>query len=84
MRAFVERDWGAVAASKLAYWAEQFAAHGSQPAWTAANALLMDIRRVRPDVPSGDDRAADVAHHARMCSLLTRAADAFTGRPPAR
>jgi hypothetical protein len=73
-----------VAASKVAYWSEQFAVHGSRPAWEAANALLVDIRRVRPDFPSGDDRAADVAHHVRMCSLLTRAAHAFTGRPPAR
>ena len=84
IRAFARRDWQAVATSKVAYWAEQFAARGGQPAWDAANALLVDVQRAQPGYPTPDQRHDDFAHHVRVCALMALAAHVFTRRPPAR
>jgi hypothetical protein len=80
VRAYVHRDWDAVAASKTAYWADRFRREGWLRAWNAADALLLDMRRVRPDYPDEDERTLDRSSHLRMRELLDRAADAFTRR----
>lgn len=84
MRAFVNRDWNAVAANKTSYWADRFRAQGHQPAWDAANALLADMRRVRLDYPTTDSRADDLHAHVRVCTALTRAAHALACRATPR
>lgn len=80
VRAFVQRDWDAVAASKIAYWADRFRQEGWRPAWNAADALLVDMRRLRPDYPDDDERTLDFSAHVTLRSRLDRAADAFAGR----
>jgi hypothetical protein len=80
IRAFVNRDWDAVAASKTAYWAERFQRDGWQPAWQAAGALRSEMRRVRPDYPNAHERALDFAAHLALRDRLDRAADAFSRR----
>lgn len=77
---YVHRDWDAVSESKLAYWAGRFRDGGWAPAWTAANGLLLDMRRARPDYPSAADRDVDLAAHVQVRERLDRIADAFTGR----
>ena len=80
VRAFVRRDWEAVAASKTAYWAERFRREGWRPAWDAADGLLADMRVVRPDYPDDEERALDFAAHTALRGRLDRAADAFAHR----
>jgi hypothetical protein len=77
---YVQRDWQAVSASKLAYWARRFREEGWAPAWDAANALLVDMRRARPDYPSEEDLARDLATHVTARQRLDRIADALTRR----
>lgn len=80
VRAFVHRDWEAVAASKLAYWAGRFRDDGWLPAWNAADALLRDVRRACPGYPTEAERALDFAAHVTLRDRLDRAADALTRR----
>lgn len=80
VEAFVNRDWAAVHDSKAAYWAERFQRDGWQPAWTAADALWADIRRVQPDFPSVADRDRDLADHLRLRASLDRVGRVFTRR----
>jgi hypothetical protein len=80
IRAYVDRDWAAVAASKTRYWADRFQEEGWAPAWQASNALLLDVRRARPDYPSDDDRDLDRAAHLRLRRQLDRVADALARR----
>jgi hypothetical protein len=80
IQAFVDRDWEAVQASKSAYWADRFRQDGWRPAWTAADALWIDVRRVQPDYPSADDRDRDLADHLKLRADLDRAASAFARR----
>jgi hypothetical protein len=80
VRAFVRRDWDAIAAVKSAYWTGRFQQEGWLPAWTAADELWADLRRARPDYPNDDERAQDLAAHRLLCRRLDRAADAFPSR----
>ncbi|HWB18247.1 MAG TPA: hypothetical protein VG538_17720 [Vicinamibacterales bacterium] len=80
IRAFVNRDWDAVVASKTAYWAERFQREGWQPAWEAAQVLRAEMRRVRPDYPNERERALDFAAHLALRDKLDRAASAFSRR----
>ena len=80
IRAFVGRDWQAIAVSKASYWAERFQREGWRPAWDAADALLFDVRRTQPDFPTDSDRDRDFAHHLTLRAALDRAAHAITGR----
>lgn len=76
IRAYVSRDWDAIAASKRAYWAERHRQDGPQATWNASQALLTEMRLIRPGYPAGEDRSADFATHVRLRSLLDRAAHA--------
>ena len=80
VEAFVHRDWQAVQASKAAYWAEQFRDHGWRPAWMAADALWLDVRRAQPHYPSAEDRDRDLADHLKLRADLDKAASIFARR----
>ena len=80
IREFARRDWNATAASKIGYWAERFRKHGWRPAWDAADALLLDMRAIRSDYPSSDEREHDLSSHVRLREQLDRVADALAGR----
>ena len=80
VEAFVHRDWAAVRDSKSAYWAERFRQDGWRPAWTAADALWLDVRRTQPAYPTADDRGRDLADHLKLRADLDRAARAFARR----
>jgi hypothetical protein len=80
IRAFADRDWAAVAASKTRYWADRFRDEGWAPAWHASNALLLDVRRARADYPSDDERERDRAAHLQLRRRLDRVVDAFARR----
>ena len=80
IEAFVRRDWQAIAASKAAYWAEQFQREGWRPAWNAADALLLDIRRTQPGFPAERDRDSDYANHLKLRAALDCAAHAIARR----
>ena len=79
-RAFVERDWAGLAALKRAHWAERFRAEGAHATLRAATALWEHARRVRPEWPSEQDRAADLAQHVELKRQIDRAAHAFHRR----
>jgi len=80
VRAFVERDWAAIQASKRAYWADRYRDSGWRAAWDAADALWIDARHVLPVYPTPASRAEDLADHLALCATLDRAARAFTRR----
>lgn len=80
IREFARRDWGAAAASKAQYWARRFQQDGWRPAWEASAALLLQVRRHRPEFPTPGDRDLDLQHHVRLRALLDRAAHAFANR----
>ena len=80
IEAFVRRDWQAVAASKAAYGVEQFQRAVWRPAWNAADALLLDIRRTQPGFPAERDRAGDYASHLKLRAALDCAAHAIARR----
>jgi hypothetical protein len=80
VEAFVGRDWHAVAASKVAYWADRFRQDGWRPAWNASDMLLLDVRRTRPEFPTEQDRRLDFAAHLKLRDRLDRAAHALTRR----
>jgi hypothetical protein len=84
VRAFLRRDWDAVAASKRAYWAERFDADGPSATWEASNALLIDVQQMHADWPTSEQRADDYSHHERVCERLDRAAHAFSRRQATR
>lgn len=77
---FAGRDWQAVAASKTAYWAERFRQDGWRPAWDASDALLLDVRKARPDFPTDGDRVIDFADHLKVRAQLDRASHALARR----
>ena len=80
IEAFVRRDWREAATAKHQYWAERFRQEGWRPVWDAAQALLVHVRRVRPDYPTDADRAHDLDHHLAFRVALDRIADAFARR----
>ena len=80
VEAFVHRDWAAVQDSKSAYWVDRFRQDGWRPAWMAADALWLDVRRAQPDYPTAVDRDRDLADHLTLRANLDRAARAFARR----
>jgi hypothetical protein len=80
IRAYASRDWNAFAASKRAYWADRYRREGSHATLEASQALLAEMRHVRPDYPTSEDRRVDLASHVRLRVLLDRAAHGFAAR----
>jgi len=70
IRAFARRDWATVAEAKARFWAERKWAMTASDALATAEMLRQHARRLRPDWPSPDERAADLAHHVRLSEAL--------------
>jgi hypothetical protein len=70
IRAFVRRDWAQVARAKTAHWIAQKAGRSPTEILDAADALRRHAMIVRPEWPSDEDRAADLAAHRRVSEAL--------------
>ena len=79
LRAYARRDWEKAAASKEAYWAREFAEHGSIAVFEASRALWRHMRAIRPDWPSPEERQEDLQDHIKLKRLIDRAASVFLG-----
>lgn len=77
VKAYAERDWAAVRAAKEAHWAREFAAHGAAVTLAVSDALWEHMRHVRPEWPTDEDRAEDLAHHVALKAMIDRAAGVF-------
>lgn len=75
LRAYVRRDWAVLAEAKRAHWLAQRAL-GPAHAARVVDDLRNQVRAVRPDWPSDEERAADLASHIRVAEILRR------GSPP--
>ena len=73
LRAFAQRDRSAVEQLKREHWARQFREHGGLATLRAGHELYAYARRARPDIPTDQDRAEDLAHHIALKRLLDRA-----------
>jgi hypothetical protein len=80
LRAFANRDWRALEASKRAHWARTRHAGGPEAMLRLARYLREHARAVNPDWPSTRDRARDLDHHVRLKQLLVRVAHARPAR----
>ena len=80
LRSYLSRDWNAIAAAKRTYWADRYRREGAEATMAASQALLREMRELRPDFPTSDDRCTDLDAHVRLKALLERAAHAFTRR----
>jgi len=78
IRAFLARDRERVAALKRDYHARRYRQTRGRSGLDAARSLRALARSIRPDWPTGRDRAEDFAHHVALKRLLDRAAHAFT------
>lgn len=76
IRAFVFRDRGAVASAKADWWAHADRSVALRASW----ALWDHARRVRPGWPTASERAADLAAHVHLKSLLDQASRALARR----
>ena len=70
IRAFVRRDWAQVARAKTAVWPAQKSGRSAAEVLDAADALRRHAMTVRPEWPSDEDRAADLATHRRVSEAL--------------
>ena len=73
-RAFMRRDWAAVAAAKDAAWLELRQFEGIAGALRIADALREQVLVRHPRWPSGEERTDDLATHTRVAQALRRAA----------
>ncbi len=80
VKAFMARDWAAVSDSDAAHWVAEFAERGPSATVDASRTLWEHARRTRPDWPTADDSARDLADLLRFTRLLDRAAHAFAHR----
>lgn len=71
-RAFVRRDWGALAAAKERGWLEERERTGVEGAFQALSALIEHTRSLRPDWPSDEERQADLEMHMQLIDVLRR------------
>jgi len=80
IREFAHRNRAEVQASKQRYWAVQYRAFGHARTLQVSQALWQYMRRLRPDWPTAEDRAEDLAHHVGLKRKIDRAAHALTAR----
>ncbi len=83
LRDYAGRAWHLVAAHKHAYWPRALRQHGDLATFEASQALWLHMRQVRPEWPSAEERAEDLAHHVTLRRALDRAAR-VTVRSPRR
>jgi hypothetical protein len=79
IRAFARRDRVAVARLKLEHWSRRCRESDGQATLEAGHALYEHARQVRPDFPTEQERAEDLAHHVALKQLLDRAVLAGPG-----
>ena len=79
IRAYMRRDWDAVASMKSDYWAERFR-QDRLATWRASQAMLLHASRVGSSLATTGDRDADLDVHLRLRSILDRSAHAFPRR----
>jgi hypothetical protein len=79
LRSFMDRDWAAVREAKDAYWAHFARTRGPLEALRITDALRLQVRLLRPDWPTAEDRAADLSAHGRLSERLRRAGDTRRG-----
>ena len=70
IRAFVRRDWAAIARAKARFWAERKHAMSAGDALSMGDALRRHAQLLRPDWPDAAERDADLATHARVSGAL--------------
>jgi hypothetical protein len=73
IRAYLGRDWEAVAELKDRFWLEQRRLHGVAGAMQVANELRRAVLALRPTWPSEEEREEDIAVHVRVGEVLRRA-----------
>ena len=73
IQGYVSRDWAAARASKDEFWARRIARLGPIEGLRIADELRRQVVRQDPDWPGDSERRADLAAHARLSELLTRA-----------
>ncbi len=72
LRAFLDRDWAALDRDKDRYWREHARERGAAAAVRIADDLRRHVLSVRPDWPSEEERAEDLATHLRVIEVLRR------------
>ena len=80
LRAFAHRARLEVEQQKRAHWVQRFHEGDGNATLRAAHALYDYVRRVRPDYPTEQDRAEDLAHHIALKQLIDRASRALAVR----
>jgi hypothetical protein len=68
--AFARRDWAMVAESKTRYWLERKRTLSAAELLAVGDQLRRHALTVRPDWPTGAERAADLATHERVTEAL--------------
>lgn len=72
LRDFVERDWGAAERDEDRWWREHEREHGSDAGFLVGAGLRRHVLAARPDWPSEQERAEDLATHLRVIDVLRR------------
>jgi len=72
IRAFAARDWSLVEELKARFWAERKARLSAAQALATGDSLYRHARALRPDWPSAEERADDLATHVRVSACLQR------------
>lgn len=79
LRAFVNRDWDAIARSKRERLVRLFREHGSAATIRGARELFAHAKALDPSWPPSREREADLAHHVALKRALDRASAAKEG-----
>ena len=77
VRAFLRRGWTEAERLEREHWVRVRREQGPAALLRAAEALREHMRRQRPDWPSEQERAEDLAHHVAQKRLLDQAARAL-------
>ena len=80
VRAYVSRPWAEMEDAKKEHWAQVWREQGPSATVRAGWALWEHARRMLPDWPSTEERAADFAHHVELRAKLDRVGRALAGR----
>jgi hypothetical protein len=72
LRAFLERDWDALAHAKEEAWMAQKRAKGPAGSLRVADELRRQAMLARPGWPTARDRQEDHAAHLRLVELIRR------------
>jgi hypothetical protein len=80
VREFLRRGWAESEALEREHWARRHREEGPKATLDAAGALFEHVRRLRPDWPREEERAADLAHHVAWRRLLETIARGLAAR----